>query len=268
MMDRKLVLAVFLLAVLVSQSSLAFFASAQETNNVQTLLLQPVYEVTLSNNAPQVAGGITVGQLYGVSWISYLTFNITSLPNDASIQSINLKVKSDTFTSGNRWVNAYSVSSNWTESTVNWDNRPTQGTFIATQWIDLYNEWYTWDCSYTTLETQNGNLSISLELLSGTDGYLTFYSMQSSYPAQLEIKYTVPEPTPTPTVYSATDVMIGGIVLIGIIAVICIVGYVVFRKIFPKSPKYQLPPSQPNNCLTHKTTNFFKGSKISMNQFL
>ena len=208
--------------------------------------MHPVNEVTLSNNAPQVGGGITVGQLYGVAWIAYLSFDITSLPQDATVQSINLKVKSAIFTSGNKWVNAYAASSDWTESTVNWDNRPTQGQFIDVEWVDLYNEWYVWDCT-GKLYSQNNTVSVTLQLLSGSDGYLEFYSANSTNPSQLEIKYTVPDPTPTPDPtlspikLEPTTIIIVAAVLLAILAGIVVFLLYVF-KVIPKAHKVPPPP--------------------------
>jgi hypothetical protein len=241
-LNRRAIIGVLLIAVLLSQ--LAFHPVAAATS--ETAKIQPIYEVTVSN-MHGIENGSAVGKLSGLSWITYMTFDLSSIPQDADIQSIKLKVCSSTFTTGNKFVTIHSVSSNWTESTITWDNRPTNDKLLGTEWIELFFEWYTWDFTNWGVKTQNNKLSISMELSMGMDGYLEFYSKNTSSPPYIEIVYTLPDPTPTPTVYTPTDYVISVIVLIGIIAVIGAVGFFVFRIMFPKKPKNSYPPPPPPN---------------------
>ncbi|MGQ9691200.1 MAG: DNRLRE domain-containing protein [Thermoproteota archaeon] len=191
-MERKYVVWLPLLVVFISQ-----FALIPSTNATEIITLEPIADATVSNATESDNNTeLKVGCLYGVSWITYIMFDLSSIPSNAIIESVKLKLKSKTFISeGNRWVRAINSSTEWIEDEVTWDNKPERDRWLDTEWVELLKEWYVWDCT-TALTTKREKLSIALELLSGMDGYVIFYARESEYKPQLEVKYSLSQPPP------------------------------------------------------------------------
>lgn len=212
----------------------------------EKITLEAIASKTCSNSEDTTVEGLKIGQLYGVAWVSYVMFDFSQIPQGATVESVKLKLKSESFIpTGNRFVSTSTTSADWTEESLTWDNKPEANEYAGgTVWIDIYNEWYTWDCTYN-LKTQRDKVAIFLELSSDMNGYVVFYSRDSAYPPQIEITYNAPKPTPTPEEIEPTTIIIGGILFFGIIAVIGVVGFLVFRRMFPKAAKYPPPPPPP-----------------------
>jgi hypothetical protein len=186
-MKTKLFVGFLLLIVSLSQIGVAHSATAS-----QSVTLYPIANATCSNYGQSQINSseLIVGRLSGVGWESFLLFNFSEIPTDATIQLAQLMLKSDTFTpSGSRYVEAQTTAAVWTENTINWDNKPATDTYMGTEWVELLKDWTTWDCTYE-LKSGQGNVSIALDLLSGMDGYIVFYSRQSDFSPKLEVTYS------------------------------------------------------------------------------
>ena len=224
-MERKYVLWLPLLVVFISQ-----FALIPSTNATETITLEPIADATVSN-ATELNNNteLKVGRLYGVSWITYIMFDLSNIPSNAIIESVKLKLKSKTFIpEGNRWVRAINSSTEWIEDEITWDNKPERDRWLDTEWVELLQKWYVWDCA-TALTTKREKLSIALELLSGMDGYVIFYARESEYKPQLEVKHSLPQP---PTKIDPTLEAIAIVVaVIGLIGVLYL-GYYLWKRGF------------------------------------
>lgn len=166
-------------------------------NAVETLTIKPTAYVWVSNSSsePKSVGELRVGRLYGIAWISYVKYDLSTIPPGATIESASLKLKSETFIEGNRWVVVRNTSVDWTEDSITWDNRPQADKYVGAEWIELFNEWYYWDCTYI-VNNNRDSVAFVLDLLSGTDGLVTFSS------TELEITY-IPDADP-PTITELT----------------------------------------------------------------
>ena len=229
-MECKYIVWMSLLVVFIYQFSLI-----SPINATETITLEPIADATVCNAAE--SGNNTelkVGRLYGVAWVRYIMFDLSNIPTDAIIESVKLKLKSKTFLpEGNRWVRGLNSSTKWIEDEITWDNKPERDRWLDTEWVELFNEWYVWDCTWA-LTSKREKLSIALELSSGMDGYVVFYSRESDYTPQLEVEYSLTPPPPKidPTV-SAIATVVG---IIGLIGVLYLVYYLWKRRFF-KLPK-------------------------------
>jgi len=159
----------------------------------KTDVLEAIADATVSPSQGGNETELKVGRLYGIAWITYVMFDLSDIPTNATIESMELKLKSEVFIlEGNRWIRAANSSVGWTENEINWDTKPERYKWLDTQWIELMEEWYSWDCTNAPLH--EGKLSIALELLEGMDGYVIFYSRETEYKPQLKIEYTFEEP--------------------------------------------------------------------------
>jgi len=197
-------------------------------NAAETIPLEPIADATVCNFAE--SGNNTelkVGRLSGVAWVTYIMFDLSNIPTDVIIESVKLKLKSKTFfLEGNKYVRAINSSTEWIEDEITWDNKPERDRWLDTEWVELMNEWYVWDCTWA-LTSKREKLSIALELSSGMDGYVMFYSRESEYKPQLEVKYSPPSKI-DPTI-TAIATVVG---IIGLIGVLYLVYYLWKRGFF------------------------------------
>ncbi|MES2697410.1 MAG: DNRLRE domain-containing protein [Verrucomicrobiota bacterium] len=90
----------------------------------------------------------------------YLQFNVTGLPAGATIQSATLLVTAQTTTT--RAVTAKAVSSTtWSETGINWSNKPALGATLATDSTHTVGVDSQWNVSAHV--TGNGNVSFALD---------------------------------------------------------------------------------------------------------
>ncbi|MGQ9642183.1 MAG: DNRLRE domain-containing protein [Candidatus Bathycorpusculaceae bacterium] len=197
------------------------FSLISPINATETITLEPMADATVCNAAE--SGNNTelkVGRLYGVAWVTYIMFDLSNIPTDAIVESVKLKLKSKTFfLEGNKYVRALNSSTEWIEDEITWDNKPERDRWLDTEWVELIHEWYVWDCTWA-LTSKREKLSIALELSSGMDGYVMFYSRESEYKPQLEVKYSPPSKI-DPTITAITTV----VGIIGLIGVLYLVYY-------------------------------------------
>lgn len=95
--------------------------------------------------------------------ISYLKFNLASIPSEVTLQSAVLQVYSwYLYPFPNKIGVHYSNNTTWSESEITWNNRPSyKSTSESTQTIEKANYWYTWDIT-TIVQTSNIELTIIL----------------------------------------------------------------------------------------------------------
>ena len=208
------------------------FALISSTNATEIITLEPIADATVSNFA--ASGNNTelkVGLLSGVAWVTYIMFDLSNIPSNAIMESVKLKLKSKTFfLEGNKYVRALNSSTEWIEDEITWDNKPERDRWLDTEWVELMKEWYVWDCTWA-LTSKREKLSIALELSSGMDGYVVFYSRESEYKPQLEVKYSPPSKI-DPTLEAIATV----VAVIGLIGVLYLV-YYLWKRGFFKLPK-------------------------------
>jgi len=202
----------------------------------KTSVLEAIADATVSPSKGSKETELEVGRLYGIAWISYVRFNLSDIPANATIESIELKLKSKTFIpQGNRWIRVANSSIEWTENEITWDNKPERDRWLDTKWIELMEEWYSWDCTDAAINKEN--LSLALELLEGMDGLVVFYSRESEYKPRLEVKYTIEEPytvTLTQT-YTESHPIAGVGALLFLLAIILFLVWVIMRWMHRKS---------------------------------
>lgn len=184
------------IAIVISASLVIILACSlilvPHVSALETITLTATANITCTNasQSNNDSNDLIVANLYGVAHYSFLKFDLSSIPKDANIESIKLKLKSNTFIpDGGRYVTAETSSTDWTESTLTWDNKPEPDKYLNIKWVELMQDWTAWDCTYN-LKNERDTVSIILTISTGTSGYVTFYSTQSAYPPQLEITYS------------------------------------------------------------------------------
>ncbi|MEW6536791.1 MAG: DNRLRE domain-containing protein [Candidatus Auribacterota bacterium] len=146
----------------------------------------------------------------GYTSYSLIEFNLSSIviPTTATIESAVMGVYvSEKYGSVSSGVNAYRITSAWTESGVTWNNQPSVDTSVA-----ILNSgglvssvgWVEWDIKSFVegwLDTPSTNFGVELRNIVSGSQFAYHSSNQSNYPAYrptLTITYTeqvvVPEP--------------------------------------------------------------------------
>lgn len=177
------------------------FFSVSPVNAIETLTLSP------SDYGMLTPGGVTanVSQIYfisGVKSVAYFTFNTSSLPNNAKVESIVLRVKTDVVFDHN-WLSAYQWLGSWANYT--WDSYTSdketvgENNLIGSEWVDQMGTWYTYtfsssDTIFNALASAPVTVDLECSYL-GTNLPETIITIQA---AQLVVSYTPVTPAYTP----------------------------------------------------------------------
>lgn len=206
---------VFLLLFSVLFSTIVTLPSAKA---VETKTFRAVEDANVASTGTSSGNGTTleVSDFMMRRSIAYVQFNLSGIPAGAMINSVKLRLKLKVFdyTMG-YWVSVFKVSQEWSESTINWTNKPLLGNMLATHSFDLIGEWYSWEYVYlenaVVAALKNGvSFSVALKsyILSDVSGLFLFYSRESGDAPELEIAYT-PDTKPP----SITQITVNSIIL-------------------------------------------------------
>ena len=103
---------------------------------------------------------------------SFLRFNLTGLTG--TVQSARLRLYATDATVNGPAV--YTTSDSWQEGTVTWQNRPSNGTLVATAGSVATNSWVEWDVTSAV----QGKTTVSLSISPTGDDGTVFNSRESS----------------------------------------------------------------------------------------
>lgn len=140
---------------------------------------------------------------FGTEQRAYVRFNLSSIPDGASIQSATFKAYLDSGDGASSVsLTMYRCTSTWTEGGVTWASRPSLagGTSIA---VGTAAGWYSWNAFNLVIDWLDGvyaNYGLGIVGPDGGAGYVrTFSSREGGHAPQLVIKYYPATPTPTRT---------------------------------------------------------------------
>ena len=142
-----------------------------------------------------------------ISQITYLLFNLSSLPAGASIQSANLTIYVDHIGSTTQILSHFCSDTSWNELTINWNNAPVfSSTPLSIATIASDGVFKSFDVTSVTQTALSGSKRLTLVLTSEYKASITDYlkipSREYFLPGgrpKLVITYTSPSPTPTPS---------------------------------------------------------------------
>jgi hypothetical protein len=176
---------------------------------LQTITITPTAVATIVNkDAQQNSSELRVGFQNEEQWMTFLKFDLSNITTNAKIVTANLELKSATFpTTGNRWVKAFTYTTDWSENTITWNNKQSTRDYIDDEFVNQNNEWYFWDCT-STLSGGEKTFSVALRLLYGADGYVSFYSKQTQNEPKLEIEYYVSSPSMAEQMFSIITIIL------------------------------------------------------------
>jgi hypothetical protein len=84
---------------------------------------------------------------YWVNQYVYIAFNLTEIPRYAIIKNVTFKIKTENL-SEPLYVSLYcSNSSDWTHSSLTWNNKPGPGKYVGSCFVNMTGEWFSWDDS-------------------------------------------------------------------------------------------------------------------------
>jgi hypothetical protein len=180
-----------------------------------TVQIYPTNDAYVSSEEPNNSAG-TQPYLYvytnGDEYRSLLKFSLSSVPDDAEVQSATLKVLIDAdhwpWSGAGASVEARAVTNDvWSESTITWNNQPPYGSLLDTVTQSFYDdgemaeEWWEWNVATWVSSELSGDKTASF-CLKATENQCWFcageYSNTSKRP-YLEVTYTVPESENDPT---------------------------------------------------------------------
>ena len=131
---------------------------------------------------------------------SLIKFDVSSVPAGASINSVTLRVykwNSWDYPGRSRTITAYRISSNWSESTVTWNSRPSYAEAYGSASVSHDGTgWYSFDVTNLVKAWANGtypNYGVMLRgpEYSGSDSsWKAFYTRETSYDPELVFAYT------------------------------------------------------------------------------
>jgi len=161
-------------------------------------------------------GSTTLLDVDGASQITYIQFNLASIPSGASISQATLKLYVNSVTTAGSFNVDY-VNGTWSEGTVDWNNAPPLGTAIASsvpvvtadknQYL-LINVTSALQAWLNGSETNNG-----IALVANGSTNLTFDSKENtstSHPAELDVVFAGGDGTITGVNTAAGSGLVGG----------------------------------------------------------
>jgi len=131
---------------------------------------------------------------------SFVQFDVSSIPQNAIIESARLKIKRSSTISGSNPFIVRLLTTSWDESTVTFNAQPTISTMSYDQstTYNFSNDTMYYDVKdmtqrmvYQSAVNYGWAIQVTNESLSGVSGG-TFYSSESSYIPELEVTYSLP----------------------------------------------------------------------------
>ena len=151
--------------------------------------------------------------------VIYLKFDLSQL-EDKTIDSAMLELYANNVVLlAPRYVQVFLVSSDWSETTINFNSGPTWGqTAIATATIYQAEQWYGWDVTDDVIgETGSGQMSLVLmlrDMTKATEEEVAFPSREvGANMSRLVVTYTEPG-----TAISWYWWLIGGVIVLALLA--------------------------------------------------
>ena len=151
--------------------------------------------------------------------IIYLKFDLSQL-EDKTVESAMLQLYANNVVLlAPRYVQVFLVSSDWSETTINFNSGPTWGqTAIATATIYQAEQWYGWDVTDDVIgETGSGQMSLVLmlrDMTKATEEEVAFPSREvGANMSRLVVTYTEPG-----TAISWYWWLIGGVIVLALLA--------------------------------------------------
>jgi hypothetical protein len=189
-----------LLLVIVASLALSglLIATAAYADTCQTTSVADAY---VSQQQPSTNFGtattLQTDKRGGKNRQSLVQFNLTCIPAGATGISVKLRVLASSVLSGGPRLGAYGALNTWTETGVNWNNRPGSEGFLSVTSLSQ-NQWAELDV--TSWVTGNGTWSLLLRQDSTGGGAIdSFHSREGLNDPQLVVTYTPSVQSP-PTV--------------------------------------------------------------------
>ncbi len=131
----------------------------------------------------------------GVNKRTFVKFNLTGLPANATIQSAALRLRTlPTQATYTTTVSLGRVDANWTETTITWSNKPgVTASNVSTDVNYPGGHWENWSVTPVAQAWHDGsqpNYGFALAAASGQDVY--FYSKETGFAPRLVIQFTLP----------------------------------------------------------------------------
>ena len=123
----------------------------------------------------------------GVKQVSFLAFNLSDLPQEATIVSATLKIKCHVISPAS-YVSAFvDQGAEWVGKEITWDTKPSFGTYIDANYVNTMNDWYTYSSGPLKglISVANANREpVTIALKTGIQssdepGIVSFYPMRS-----------------------------------------------------------------------------------------
>jgi hypothetical protein len=116
---------------------------------------------------------------------TYLTFDTSLLSGTLASAKVKLFGGMQDNRAGNLPIDIYGAPTNWDESTLTWNNKPspTTGGLYTRNIIDQNQQWYDWDVTgYVNSQRALGNFVVSFVLKTSTQltPYATFASSEAA----------------------------------------------------------------------------------------
>lgn len=204
------------------------FARQEQITSTTQISLSPIKDAFVASGGgpysastnygaeSRLAVGVESYPAYSSQFVSFIAFDLSIIPLNATISKANLVLNIQGATSGPTIpVNFYKVGSGWTESSITWNNMPGSvggpiatwtypGTITSNQIaVDVTGTAQGWYVSPST------NYGLQL-VASSSAGFVYFTSLEgaSSIRPRLDVTYTVLQPDLVPTSVSVTPTTI------------------------------------------------------------
>ncbi|MFH1056664.1 MAG: DNRLRE domain-containing protein, partial [Candidatus Micrarchaeota archaeon] len=145
---------------------------------------------------------------------SYLKFPTSGIPSGATIASAKCNiaiVKSESVLSNYLWVHLRKVLQDWSEGTINWNNKPADD---QNNWASKYYDngpnqppdgYVEWDCTELFRQAYQQSKPLNIMFLGGNGGttqyrnYLSLQSREASLKPYVAVDWTTPPPNSPPS---------------------------------------------------------------------
>ena len=212
MQNRRLLISIFV-GLLLSSIYLIILVNAATTkkfNPVSDSFVTSTESNMYSNFGGQgrLAVSYSTNMFVG-SQVSYLMFNLNSIPSDCIIESAFLYLHTSFVTETHRIGVYYCPSNDWKEYEINWVNMPEViGEAIDSIFVPKDYELYTWDVTSVVSSLSRSDPLLTLVLMSEDpigSGWVWFHSRDQEYSwieenkPMLEVVYDTPPSPPQDT---------------------------------------------------------------------
>lgn len=155
----------------------------------------PIYEDSPNSNYGQNAYDFAKNYT-GATWVSYLKFSLSQIPNDAEIISAKVFLRCDAIYGTSHISNIRSCSNDsWTEDSITWNNAPSYDQIENSLTINK-NIWYGWSVTSNINQEFGDDKTATFvfqtnEVNEGADFRSKDYAVSGNCP-YLEVNYKIP----------------------------------------------------------------------------